>query len=195
MTFELPPLPYAQDALEGAISSNTLHFHHDKHLAAYLDNTNKLKKDTRFDDLDLESIIKESEGALYNNAAQTWNHIFYFEGFSDKRGQQPKGELLDKIIKKWGTFDEFKAEFVKQGVAQFGSGWVWLIKSPNGELDIIKTANAGNPLTIPGVIALLTFDVWEHAYYLDYQNRRGDGLNATWDVVNWEKVEERFMKE
>ena len=194
MTFELPSLPYDANALESVISEKTLHFHHDKHLAAYLENTNKLIKDTRFSDMDLVSIIKESEGALFNNAAQSWNHIFYFECFSSKHGMQPKGELLDKIIKKWGTLDEFKAEFVKQGVAQFGSGWVWLIKNAQQELEIIKTANAGNPLTMEGAVPLLTFDVWEHAYYLDYQNRRGDALNAAWQVVNWDKVEERYLK-
>ncbi len=194
MAFELLPLPYEGDALKGAISSNTLFYHHDKHLAAYINNTNNLIKDTRFATMTLSEIVKESEGPLFNNAAQAWNHIFYFESFSPQRGQEPQGELMEEIKKSWGSFDKFKEEFVKLGVAQFGSGWVWLVKDSDGKLIIIKTPNAENPLKTPGQVPLLTFDVWEHAYYLDFQNRRGDALQALWDVVNWPKVEERFSQ-
>ncbi len=194
MAFELIPLPYKEDALEGAISSSTLFFHHDKHLAAYIANTNNLIKDTRFETMTLSEIVKESEGPLFNNAAQAWNHVFYFESFSAKRGLQPGGELLEKINKSWGSFEQFKTEFVKQGVAQFGSGWVWLVKDSDGNLQIIKYPNAENPLKTSGLVPLLTFDVWEHAYYLDFQNRRGDSLEALWDVVNWPKIEQRYSE-
>ena len=192
MTFELPALPYPYEALEPMISATTLHFHHDKHLNAYLENTNKLKVGTRFENEDLEAIVRGSEGGLFNNSAQSWNHIFYFQCFSAQRGMMPEGDLLDHIKKNWGSFEQFKIEFVKKGVEQFGSGWVWLIKNSKGDLEILKTANAGNPLTIADTTPILCFDVWEHAYYLDYQNRRADALAALWDVVDWKAAEIRY---
>jgi Fe-Mn family superoxide dismutase len=194
MKFQLPPLPYPADALEPAISARTLEFHHDKHLAAYVDNTNKLAAGTRFENEILEVIVREAEGGLYNNASQAWNHIFYFAGLTPERGQKPEGKILQEIEKKWGSVEHFQSEFVNIGVGQFGSGWVWLVKNPDGSLEIVATANAGSPLIIPGKVPLLTFDVWEHAYYLDYQNRRADHLKALWDVVNWRVVEGRYDK-
>lgn len=192
MKFTLPPLPYPEDSLAPAISAETLSFHHGKHLAAYIDNTNKLIEGTRFENDDLETIVRHSEGGLFNNAAQSWNHIFYFESFTPAKGLAPEGKLLEEIKKTWGSFEQFKEEFVKQGVAQFGSGWVWLVKNAKNELEIIKTGNAATPLTLENVKPLLTFDVWEHAYYLGYQNRRADALKALWDIVNWRVVEKRF---
>jgi Superoxide dismutase len=191
MRFSLPALPYPENALEPAISARTLQFHHGKHLATYIENTNKLIIDTRFENDNLETIVKNSEGAIFNNAAQAWNHIFYFESFSPEKNLQPEGKILDDIKKNWGSFEQFKEEFVNQGVMLFGSGWVWLVKNAKNDLEIIKMANAGNPLTLEHVTPLLTFDVWEHAYYLDYQNRRADSLNALWDIVNWRIVENR----
>ncbi|MEG1615432.1 MAG: superoxide dismutase [Bacteroidales bacterium] len=192
MKFELPKLPYPENALEPAISAETVHFHHDKHEAAYVNNTNKLIEGTRFENDNLETIVRHSEGSLFNNAAQAWNHAFYFQQFSPEKGMTPEGKLLDEIKKNWGSFEQFKVEFVNQGVAQFGSGWVWLVKNKKNELEIIKTGNAGTPLTLDGVKPLLTFDVWEHAYYLDYQNRRADALAALWDIINWRLIEKRF---
>ena len=192
MKFTLPPLPYPEDSLAPAISAQTLSFHHGKHLATYIENTNKLIEGTRFENNDLETIVRHSEGSLFNNAAQAWNHIFYFESFSPEKGMTPEGKLLDEIKKNWGSFEQFKEEFVKQGVAQFGSGWVWLVKNAKGDLEIIKTGNAGTPITLENVKPLLTFDVWEHAYYLEYQNRRADSLKALWDIINWRVVEKRF---
>ncbi len=193
MSFQLPDLPYAEDALEPAISAKTVFFHHNKHEAAYLSNTNKLIEGTAFENDSLEDIIRKADGALFNNAAQSWNHAFYFRQFTAEKGLMPEGRLKEKIEKKWGSFEHFKDEFVINGVGQFGSGWVWLIKNKNNELEILKTANAGNPLTMEGCVPLLTFDVWEHAYYLDYQNRRGDGLHALWDIINWREIEKRFV--
>ena len=193
MSFQLPDLPYAEDALEPAISAKTVFFHHNKHEAAYLSNTNKLIEGTAFENDSLEDIIRKADGALFNNAAQSWNHAFYFRQFTAEKGLMPEGRLKEEIEKKWGSFEHFKDEFVINGVGQFGSGWVWLIKHKNNELEILQTANAGNPLTIEGCVPLLTFDVWEHAYYLDYQNRRGDGLHALWDIINWREIEKRFV--
>lgn len=192
MRFELPKLPYPEDALEPAISARTISFHYGKHELAYINNTNKLIEGTRFENDSLENIVRHSDGALFNNAAQAWNHIFYFEQFSPEKGMTPEGKLLDEIKKNWGSFEQFKEEFVNQGVAQFGSGWVWLIKNKKNDLEIIKTSNAGTPLTLDGCKPLLTFDVWEHAYYLDYQNRRGDALKALWDIIDWRLIEKRF---
>ncbi|MDO5571902.1 MAG: superoxide dismutase [Bacteroidales bacterium] len=191
MTFILPPLPYPENALEPAISERTVHFHHDKHEAAYIDNTNKLIVGTRFENDDLETIVKHSEGSLFNNAAQAWNHIFYFNQFSAQKGMTPEGNILKDIKKNWGSFEQFKEDFVSIGASQFGSGWVWLIKNKKNDLEIIKTANAATPLTLDGCKPLLTFDVWEHAYYLDYQNRRDDALKALWNIIDWRVIEKR----
>lgn len=192
MKLELPALPYAENALEPIISAKTIQFHHGKHEATYVTNTNKLVEGTQFEDKSLVEIVRGSEGALFNNAAQVWNHHFYFEGFTAERGLKPEGVLLVEIEKKWGSFEQFKEEFVNNGVGQFGSGWVWLVKDLKDGLKIVKTGNASTPLTDINLVPLLCFDVWEHAYYLDYQNRRADSLKALWDIVNWRIVEKRF---
>ncbi len=165
MKYELPKLPYAENALEPVISKRTVEFHWGKHEQTYINNLNKLIEGTKFETASLESIIKEADGALFNNASQAWNHIFYFFSFSPDGTREPKGEIEKAIKEQWGTVEQFKKEFVDTGVTQFGSGWVWLVKNKNGKLEIIKTGNAGNPMT-DGHTPLLTFDVWEHAYYL-----------------------------
>lgn len=189
--FTLPTLPYATDALAPVISSNTINYHYGKHLQTYINNLNNLISGTPFEGATLETIVKNSNGNIFNNAAQTWNHILYFNTFSPKAKQQPEGALLKAIEKEWGSFDNFKKEFVKAGNAIFGSGWVWLAKSPEGKLVIMKESNAGNPLT-QGYTPLLGIDVWEHSYYLDYQNRRADHLNALWTIIDWNTIEPRF---
>ncbi len=191
MKFTLPELPYAKNALAPIISEQTIEFHYGKHHQAYVTNLNNLIQGTKFENADLETIIKESDGAIFNNAAQVWNHTFYFNQFSTKGGGAPKGRLADAINAKFGSFEQFKTDFVTAGVGTFGSGWAWLVKTANGSLDIVKESNAGNPMT-KGLIPILTFDVWEHAYYLDYQNRRPDHLNALWNIVNWNIIESRF---
>lgn len=186
-----PELPYATDALVPAISKETVEFHYGKHEKAYIDNLNKLIKGTKFEEMDLEDIICQSDGPLFNNASQAWNHIFYFFSLSPYGGGEPGGELRAAIDEQFGSFDKFKDEFVNAGVSLFGSGWVWLSKDQDGKLFITQQQNAGNPMT-NGLIPLLTFDVWEHAYYLDYQNRRADALKALWDIVDWDMVESRY---
>ncbi len=191
MIYTQPDLPYATDALAPAISSVTIDFHYGKHEKAYIDNLNKLIEGTEYEDMDLEDIIRKSDGALFNNASQAWNHIFYFFSFSPDGGGEPDGELAEAIRRDFGSFDEFKKKFVEAGVKLFGSGWVWLSRDDEGKLFITAESNAGNPMR-QGLTPLLTFDVWEHAYYLDYQNRRADALNSLWDVVDWDTVESRF---
>lgn len=186
-----PDLPYAPDALEPAISAKTVEFHYGKHEKAYIDNLNSLIKGTDFEDMDLEDIIKSSEGALFNNASQAYNHIFYFFTFSPTGAKEPSGELRKAIELQFGSLDAFKKEFVDAGVKIFGSGWVWLACDEDGKLLIIQKPNAGTPLT-DGLVPLLTFDVWEHAYYLDYQNRRADALNKLWSIVDWDIVSSRY---
>ncbi len=191
MTYELPQLPYDENALEPAISARTVHFHYGKHEKAYIDNLNRLIKGTEFEDEELEEIIRHSEGALFNNASQAWNHIFYFFTFSPDGRREPQGDLRKAIERDFGSFDDFKKAFVDAGVGLFGSGWVWLSRDDDGKLFITQGPNAGNPLTT-GLTPLLTFDVWEHAYYLDYQNLRKNALEALWDIVDWEIVESRY---
>lgn len=191
MIYTQPDLPYATDALAPAISAVTIDFHYGKHEKAYIDNLNKLIEGTEYEDMDLEDIIRKSEGPLFNNASQAWNHIFYFFSFSPDGGGEPDGELAEAIRRDFGSFDEFKKKFVDAGVKLFGSGWVWLSRDDKGKLYITAESNAGNPMR-QGLTPLLTFDVWEHAYYLDYQNRRADSLNALWDVVDWDTVASRF---
>jgi Fe-Mn family superoxide dismutase len=191
MKFELPKLPYATDALEPVISRQTIEFHYGKHLQAYITNLNNLIAGTKFENADLETIVKESDGAIFNNAGQTLNHNLYFLSFSPNGGGEPTGKLAEAIGRKWGSFDNFKKEFNAAGVALFGSGWVWLAKDSHGNLEITKEANAGNPLT-RGLTPLLGFDVWEHAYYLDYQNRRADHLAELWKIIDWKAVEARY---
>ena len=191
MIYEQPKLPYDNDALEPAISAKTIEFHYGKHEKTYIDNLNKLIKGTEYEDMELEEIIAHSEGALFNNASQAWNHIFYFFSFSPEGSREPSGDRRHAIDRDFGSFDAFREAFVAAGVGLFGSGWVWLSRDESGKLFITQGPNAGNPIT-SGLTPLLTFDVWEHAYYLDYQNRRADALNKLWDIVDWDIVERRY---
>lgn len=191
MKFELPKLPYAADALEPVMSKLTIDLHYGKHLQAYINNLNNLVQGTKFENADLETIVKESDGAIFNNAGQTLNHNLYFLSFSPNGGGEPKGKLAEAINKQWGSFEDFKKEFNAAGLAVFGSGWVWLAKDKEGKLSIEKEANAGNPIK-RGLTPILGFDVWEHAYYVDYQNRRADHLNEIWKIIDWEVVSARY---
>lgn len=191
MKYEQPELPYKRDALAPAISAETIDFHYGKHEKAYIDNLNRLIKGTEFEDMDLEEVIVNAKGPLFNNASQAWNHIFYFFTFSPEGSREPGGDLRKAIDRDFGSFEKFKEAFVDAGVGLFGSGWVWLCRDDDGKLLIIQGSNAQNPLT-DGLTPLLTFDVWEHAYYLDYQNRRADALKALWDIVDWDVVESRY---
>ena len=192
--FILIQLPYASDALEPAISAQTLSFHHGKHLQAYVDNLNKLLPGSEFEGLPLEDIVRKTPaGPVFNNAGQILNHEMYFTQFrpAGEAVQAPTGTLAVQIDKQWGSFDAFKADFEAKGTTLFGSGWVWLQANASGELSIAQYPNADNPVA-HGLKPLLTFDVWEHAYYLDYQNRRAAYLEALWGIVDWEVVETRY---
>ena len=191
MKYTKPQLPYAEDALEPVISRRTIEFHYGKHEQAYTDNLNKLIEGTEFAELPLEDVIHDAKGPLFNNASQAWNHIFYFFSFSPDGGGEPEGDLRKAIDRDFGSFENFKKEFVEAGTKLFGSGWVWLSRDNSGRLFITQEGNAGNPIT-DGLTPILTFDVWEHAYYLDYQNRRADALNALWDIIDWPIVEARY---
>ena len=191
MKFELPKLPYEANALEPVISKQTIELHYGKHLQTYITNLNNLIQGTKFENADLETIVKESEGAVFNNAGQTLNHNLYFLSFSPKGGGEPGGKLGDAIKAQYGSFDKFKEEFEKASVGLFGAGWAWLSKDADGKLYITQESNAGNPLT-KGYTPLLGFDVWEHAYYLDYQNRRADHLKELWKIIDWKAVEARY---
>jgi Fe-Mn family superoxide dismutase len=191
MKFELVKLPYATDALEPVISKQTIEFHHGKHLQTYVNNLNNFVQGTKFENADLETIVKESDGAIFNNAGQILNHNLYFTQFSPNGGGKPSGKLAAAIVAAWSSFENFQKEFETAGAGLFGSGWVWLAKDQNGKLSITKETNAGNPLT-KGLKPLLGFDVWEHAYYLDYQNRRADHLKELWKIVDWKVVETRY---
>ncbi|MDR2388564.1 MAG: superoxide dismutase [Tannerellaceae bacterium] len=191
MKFELVKLSYATDALEPVLSKQTIEFHHGKHLQAYVNNLNNLIPGTKFENADLETIVKESEGGIFNNAGQILNHNLYFTQFSPNGGGDPSGKLATAINAVWDSFENFRKEFETEGVSLFGSGWVWLAKDKDGKLLITKEVNAGNPIT-KNLVPLLGFDVWEHAYYLDYQNRRADHLKELWRIVDWKLVENRF---
>jgi superoxide dismutase, Fe-Mn family len=191
MAFELPKLPYASDALEPYISKDTIGFHYGKHHQAYVNNLNGLIPGTKFETMSLDKIVMESEGGTFNNAAQIWNHTFYWEGFSSDRRTEPQGALLSAINQSFGSVSDFKEKFTKAAATLFGSGWAWLVKKPDGTLEITQESNAGNPLT-KGLKPILTCDVWEHAYYLDYQNRRPDYIAAFWNLVDWNIVAKRF---
>jgi Fe-Mn family superoxide dismutase len=188
--YKLIELPYAQNALEPVISAQTLSFHHGKHLQAYVDNLNKLLPGSGFEDLPLEEIVKQSSGPIFNNAGQILNHNLYFTQFVPNP-TVPAGKMVDQVVKQWGSLDAFKAEFEAKGVGLFGSGWVWLQANAEDELSIGQYANADNPVA-HGLKPILTFDVWEHAYYLDYQNRRAAHLAALWQIINWEEIESRY---
>ncbi len=187
----LPKLPYEMNALEPHISAKTVEFHYTKHHQGYVNKLNSLIEGTPFANKSLEDIVKNSDGGVFNNAAQIWNHTFYWEGFSANPQEHPLEELAEMIIEKWGSFDKFKEEFTNAAIGLFGSGWLWLVIDKNKELKIVGTANAATPLTTDDK-ALLTCDVWEHAYYLDYQNLRTNYLNRFWDIVDWKKVEGRL---
>ena len=191
MEHKLPPLPYAMDALQPHISKETLEFHYGKHHQAYATNLNNLIKGTEFENLSLEEIIKKSSAGVFNNSAQIWNHTFYWNSLSPKGGGKPSGALAAAIDKKWGSFDAFKDAFTKNAVSNFGSGWTWLVKKADGTVDMVNTTGAGTPLTGPDT-ALITCDVWEHAYYVDYRNRRPDYVGAFWNLVNWEFAAKNF---
>lgn len=191
MEHTLPQLPYSLDALSPHISKETLEYHYGKHHQTYVTNLNNLIKGTEFANFSLEEIIKKSSGGIFNNAAQTWNHTFYWHSLSPQGGGEPTGALKDAINKKWGSFEEFKKTFTQTCVGTFGSGWGWLVKSPAGELELVSTSNAATPLTSPNK-ALLTCDVWEHAYYIDYRNSRPKYLDAFWKLVNWEFASKNF---
>ena len=190
--FTLIDLPYAYEALEPVISARTLSFHHGKHLQGYVDNLNKMITGTPFEDMSLEGIVCKAEGGVFNNAGQILNHNLYFTQFGPSC-PAPTGHLLAQIEKQWGSVDAFKADFEAKGVSLFGSGWVWLQANAEGELSIAQYANADNPVA-HGFKPLLTFDVWEHAYYLDYQNRRAAHLSALWGIVNWAEIEKRYTR-
>ena len=191
-TFELIQLPYAPDALEPVISAQTIGFHHGKHLQAYVNNLNALLPGSGLEGLTLEEIVCKSEGGIFNNAGQILNHNLYFTQFRAPRADNvPTGRMAERISQQYGAFEAFKEEFQKKGATLFGSGWVWLSADKDGKLVITQEPNASNPLT-RGLTPLLTFDVWEHAYYLDYQNRRPDHLVALWQIVNWDEVNRRL---
>ena len=191
MKFEVPKLPYNLDDLSPTISKQTMEFHYGKHHQAYVNNLNNLVPGTRFENADLETIVKEAEGGIFNNGAQVWNHTFYFEAFSAKPKAEPTGKLAEAIERDFGSFAKFKEAFTKAAATLFGSGWAWLVKDAYGHLEIVQEYNAGNPLR-NWQTPILTCDVWEHAYYLDYQNKRPDYLEGFWKLVDWAIVEKRF---
>ena len=186
-------LPYEINALDPIISARTIEFHHGKHLQGYVDNLNKLIANTPFEAMPLEEIVKKAEGGMFNNAGQILNHNLYLTQFCKGGAPLAEGALKAQIERQWGSVDAFKAEFEAKGVTLFGSGWVWLSAQEDGSLVITQEPNAGNPVT-RGLKPLLTFDVWEHAYYLDYQNRRAAHLQALWGIVNWEEIEKRYAR-
>lgn len=194
MKFELPDLPYAKDALEPYISKETLEYHHGKHHKAYVEKLNKLIEGTPFENRSVVDIIQQSSGDIFNNAAQVWNHTFYWHCMSPQTGQQPQGKLFDKIKGEFGSFDEFKKRFAEAAIANFGSGWTWLVKNSNNTLSIVNTDDADTPIRTEGN-PILTCDVWEHAYYIDYRNARAKYVDAFWNVVNWQFVQENFGHE
>ncbi|MBP1645040.1 MAG: Superoxide dismutase [Bacteroidetes bacterium] len=189
--FTLPAFPFAQDALEPHISKTTIEFHYGKHHQTYVDNLNKLIIGTEFENSTLEEIVLKSSGGMFNNAAQVWNHTFYWNCLTPKSNLKPEGKLLDAIEKEFGSYEQFKEKFTNAAVTLFGSGWAWLVKDKDGKLEIVQTSNAENPMR-QGKTPLLVCDVWEHAYYIDKQNRRPAYLESFWNLVDWKKVEERF---
>ncbi|NBP26796.1 MAG: superoxide dismutase [Fe] [Betaproteobacteria bacterium] len=191
MEHTLPALPYAMDALQPHISKETLEFHYGKHHQTYVTNLNNLIKGTEFENASLEDIVKKSSGGVFNNAAQIWNHTFYWNSLSPKGGGKPAGGLAAAIDAKWGSLDAFKEAFTKSAVGNFGSSWTWLVKKADGSLDIVNTSNAATPVTTADK-PLMTCDLWEHAYYIDYRNRRPDYLGAFWSLVNWDFAAKNF---
>lgn len=191
MKFELPKLPYALNELEPVISKKTMELHYGKHLQTYVNNLNKFVEGSKFADSDLETIVKESDGAVFNNAGQVLNHTIYFLSFKPKGGGKPTGKLAAAIDAQWGSFDAFRKEFNEAAVSLFGSGWAWLSKDAAGKLVITKEANGSNPVA-HGLTPILGFDVWEHAYYVDYENRRAEHVDAIWNILDWEAIGARY---
>lgn len=187
MAYELPELPYAADALEPVISRETIDYHYGKHHQAYVTNLNKLVAGSGFEGATLEDIIRAADGAIFNNGAQVWNHTFYWNGLSPDGGGQPSGALGEAIDAAFGSFEAFKEAFNNSAVGNFGSGWTWLVKNDDGSVEIVNTSNAANPIR-DGKTPLLTIDVWEHAYYIDYRNARPKYLDEIWKLVNWDFV-------
>jgi Fe-Mn family superoxide dismutase len=191
MEHTLPPLPFAKNALAPNMSEETLEYHYGKHHQTYVTNLNKLIQGTEFENLSLEEIVKKASGGVFNNAAQIWNHTFFWNSLSPKGGGAPAGTLADAINAKYGSYDKFKEEFTKVATGTFGSGWTWLVKKTDGSLDIVSTSNAATPLTTDSK-PLLTLDVWEHAYYIDYRNARPKFIEAFWNIVNWDFASKNF---
>ena len=192
MAFELPSLPYAQDALEPHISAETLEYHYGKHHKAYVDKLNGLAEGTELADKSLEDVVKTSEGGVFNNAAQIWNHSFYWNCLSPQGGGKASGPIAQSIDDTFGSFESFKEQFTQSALTNFGSSWTWLVKNSDGSLAIVNTSNADTPLTEDGITPLLTVDLWEHAYYIDYRNARAKYLDAFWALLNWEFVNTNF---
>ena len=192
MEHKLPALPFSLEALEPNMSTETLQYHHGKHHKAYVDKLNELIKGTKFENMGLEEIILSSEGKIFNNAAQHWNHSFFWQCLSPDGGGAPTGKIGELINKQWKTFDAFKEEFAKSAVDNFGSGWTWLVEDKPGMLKIMNTHDADTPKT-KGLKALMTLDVWEHAYYIDYRNSRPNFINGFWNLVNWKFVESNLQ--
>jgi len=193
MKHELPALPWAYDALEPYISKQTIEFHYGKHHQTYVNNLNNLIPGTAFENSSLEEIILKAEGGIFNNGAQVWNHTFYWQCLSPKGGGQPTGKLAEAINRDFGSFEAFREKFSAAAATLFGSGWAWLVKTPEGKLEIVQESNAGNPLR-QGKTPLLTCDVWEHAYYIDYRNARQTYVEKFWDIINWDFVLANFEK-
>ena len=193
MAFELPELPYEKNALEPHISAETLEYHYGKHHQTYVTNLNNLVPGSEFEGKSLEEIITSSSGGVFNNAAQVWNHTFYWNCLSPNGGGAPSGAVADAINSAFSSFDDFKAKFSDTSIKTFGSGWGWLVKNADGSLELVSTSNAGCPLT-EGQTPLLTCDVWEHAYYIDYRNARPKYLEAFWNLVNWDFVDQNLSK-
>jgi Fe-Mn family superoxide dismutase len=191
MAFELPKLPYGLDALAPVIDKQTMEFHYGKHHQAYVNNLNNLIPGTQFEGARLEEIIKGADGGIYNNAAQVFNHTFYFHSFKPNGGGEPTGALAEAIASTFGSYKDFKEQFSKAAATLFGSGWAWLVKNQDGKLEIRQEANSGCPIKW-GCTPILTCDVWEHAYYLGYQNRRPDYINDFWDLLDWDVISARF---
>jgi len=192
MSFTLPELPYAKDALAPHISAETIEFHYGKHHQTYVDKLNGLVEGTELESQSLEDIVKSSEGGVFNNAAQVWNHTFYWNCLSPNGGGSPTGPVADAINAAFGSFDAFKEQFTNSAINNFGSGWTWLVKKADGSVAIVNTSNAATPLTDASVTPILTVDVWEHAYYVDHRNARPKYMNAFWALVNWDFVNQNF---
>jgi len=193
MKHVLPELPYAKNALEPHISAETLEFHYGKHHATYVDKLNGMIEGTEFESASLEEIILGASGGIFNNAAQIWNHSFYWDGLSPNGGGEPEALLADAIDSEFGSFEQFKEAFTASALGNFGSGWTWLVKNSSGSLEIVNTDDAANPMS-EGHTPILTCDVWEHAYYIDYHNKRPDYINAFWSLVNWDFVATKFAE-